>query len=161
LYKKTNKKGYVFVLDVTIASIILLIGITLLFYAFSERDRTYYLTDQLSNDIVGVLAATNIQDLCKDVDTSSCSCDRYEKLNEIICDNDYLTEKKGDLLSLFSELIEKGSVDGKLVEETVHEIFVDKKVIDEKRYGFAIIYTSGSLSYPLEIYNTVKYENGP
>lgn len=155
---KKRKSGYVFVLDVTIAAIILLIGITLLFYTFSQKERNYYLTDQLSNDIIGVLAETDITDLCVNPGPSAfCSCPNYDKLSVLVC-NDYLRSEEGSLLSLFSELIETGAVEGVAVEDTIYEIFVTKKVIDEKRFGFAVIYTTKSTTEPLELYNTLKYE---
>ena len=149
------KKGYMFMLDVAIAIVILLIAAALFFFKFFEADKTLYFTEQLSHDVVGVLGSTKISDLCVNAGQSSCSCPNYVRLQSIVCGGT-LKDYNANLLSMTSELLEKQSVDEQLIKDMIHEIFVEKRIIDEKKFGFSIIYTDPNLG-PVELYNTETY----
>jgi hypothetical protein len=157
---KMNKKAYMFTLDLTIAIIILVIGISILFFRFGSGNKTIYFTEQLSEDIIGVMSYTNINDLCVNVGESDCDCPRYSNLTQIVCSHSPciapLQDRNGSLLSMISEVITTGSCPGEIVESSIKEIFVTKNVIDEKRFGFALLYQGGA-SPLLELYNTESY----
>jgi hypothetical protein len=61
-----------------------------------------------------------------------------------------------DLFTFISFIIETNIADGQDVKDLIHEIFVEHKVVDEKRFGFAILYRTGANDV-LEIYNTESY----
>jgi len=154
-----SKKGYMYILDVLIAVTILLVGIAVLFYQYQLPNKTVYFTDQLSEDIVGVLASTKITEYCANPgnpDKTVCSCPNYLNLSQIVCSS-LLVDTNANLLSMASEIIETSSTDKKIVQDLIYDIFVKKKVIDEKRFGFAILYTDSSSGIPLELYNTETY----
>ena len=151
---KLNKKGIIFTLDVTIAIIVLLIGLILIFYSFKPSSRTVYFTEQLSEDIIGVLSYTKVQDLCVNVGAATgCNCLNYPNLTNISC-NPNLRSIDGSILSVFSEVIERQMVNGTVVKGVIGEIFVTKNVIDKKRFGFAVLYLSRAAPSALELYNT-------
>jgi hypothetical protein len=159
--RRLNKKGYVFTLDLVISLIILIMGIALIFYKYASVNKTIYFTEQMSEDIIGVLAYTRITDLCTNVnDPSRCDCPNYQSIKAVVCSTSpKLMDTDANLLSMTSEMIERRAFSGDKVKEIIHEIFVTKKVIDEKRFGFAILYTSlvTAPEYPLELYNTETY----
>ena len=158
---KMNKKAYMFTLDLTIAIIILIVGVTILFYHFFASNRTIYFTEQLSEDIIGVLSYTKITDLCVNPGTTvgnGCNCQNYPRLTAIVC-TDKILDTDADLLSMMSEIIETGSFPGTDVKDLIREIFVTKNVIDERRFGFAILYWSSLYRHTLELYNTECYPN--
>ena len=150
------KKGYMFMLDVAIAIVILLLAASLFFFKFFHADKTLYFTEQLSHDVVGVLGSTKIGDLCMGTETASCQCPNYKKIEAIVCSG-AIKDYNANLLSMISETIEKKSADQQQIKDMVHEIFVDKKVIDEKRFGFSLIYTDPLTGAPAELYNSDKY----
>ena len=152
---KLNKKGIIFTLDVTIAIIVLIIGLILIFYSFKPSSRTVYFTEQLSEDIIGVLSYAQLEDLCVNLGAASCNCINYPNLTTIACDPN-LRSIDGSILSALSEVIERGLVDGDVVKGLIHEIFVTKNVIDEKRFGFAVLYLSRAAPSALELYNTER-----
>lgn len=154
------KKGHIFTLDVLIAFVILIIGVAIIYYAYPVKNKVYYNTERISEDIIAVLLETNIQDLCvkPGVEISNgCNCPNYKKIEELVC-NIQLRDKEGNLLSLFTEVIETGALNnlGLKIEEVIKQIFVEKYVIDEKRFGFALIYTTPhrTANEPLQLYNT-------
>ena len=150
------KKGYVFTLDAAIAILILLIGFAIIYYQFSGENRTTYFTDRLSEDVIGVLAHTKVSDLC--VTGSGCGCPNYPNLTKLVCEPALRTADP-TLLEMFTEVIETGTHPGRDVENTIHELFVSSKVIDEKRFGFSVMYTNLELlPVPLELYNTETYK---
>ena len=154
-----NKKGYMFILDATIAIIILIIGVAVLFYKFAPSNETIYYTEQLSEDVIGVLFYTNIKDLCTNPGVSGlCECRNYPKLQNIVCYYPPLIyDFDASLLSMISEIIETGTFNSNDIEEIIREIFVTNNVIDEKRFGFAVLYTDMWSLVPLELYNTETY----
>jgi hypothetical protein len=152
---KWNKKGIIFTLDVTIAIIILIIGLVIIFYTFKPGSRTVYFTEQMSEDIIGVMAYTNVKDLCINTGAAGCTCPNYPNLKTIVCDPNVRTTD-GSILSVLSEVIERGLVSGTVVKDVIKEIFVTNDVIDEKRFGFAVLYLSRSAPSALEIYNTER-----
>ena len=155
-----GKKGYMFTVDVTIAIILLVIGIAFLFYNF-KSSKTVYFTEQLAEDIIGVLAYTNTRDLCIDPGigaSEGCACPNYPNLSRIVC-NENLKDADTNLLSVLSEVIERGLVDSSAVKDSVKEIFASKNIIDEKRFGFAILYLTRVAPTALELYNTECYLN--
>jgi len=159
---KMNKKAYMFTLDLTIAIIILIVGIAILFYHFFAGNRNIYFTEQLSEDIIGVLSYTKIIDLCINpgvLESEGCDCPNYANLTQIVCSRKIL-DTNADLLSMMSEVIETGSFPGSNVRDVIREIFVKKNVIDEKRFGFAVLYWSSVYRNTLELYNTECYPNG-
>ena len=152
-----------FTVDVTLAIIILVIGVLLLFYNYYRTNEIVYFTEQIAQDVVGVMAYTNIKDLCSNpgYDPPSCDCsDRYPNLEGVVC-SDKLMNNQTNLLGMINEFIETGAVEGEAVEVIIKEIFVDNKIIDEKRFGFAILYTKPvpPPGVTLEIYNTETYED--
>lgn len=157
---KMHKKGYMFTVDLTIAIIMLVIGISILFFRFASGNKTIYFTEQLSEDIIGVMSYTKINDLCNDVGESTCNCPHYINLTQIACSQSpciaSLQDTDGTLLSMISEVITTGSCPGEIIEDAINEIFVANNVIDEKRFGFALLY-QGSSSPLLELYNTESY----
>ncbi len=159
---RMNKKAYMFTLDLTIAIVILVIGISIIFYRFVSGNRTIYFTEQLSEDIIGVMSYTNIDDLCVNVGESGCDCPNYKNLTQIACSRlpcvGPLKGTSGSLLSVISEVIATGSCPGETVKGAIREIFVTKNVIDEKRFGFALLYHGGAAPL-LELYNTESYHN--
>jgi hypothetical protein len=142
-----------FMLDAVLAIIMLIIGMTILFYNFYHENRPVYFADRLSDDVVGVLSNTQIKDLCINVDKPGCNCPKYSNLNLMVCSGT-LKNVDTDILSMLSEVIENGLFASTIIEEMIHEIFVDKHVIDEKRFGFALLYWSSSMGISLELYNT-------
>jgi flagellar basal body-associated protein FliL len=151
-----NKKAYMFTLDLTIAIIVLVIGVAIIFYNFISSNKTIYFTEQLSEDIIGVMAYTNLDDLCTDLNTpATCKCPNYPNLTMIACEPQ-LRDTDASILSALSEVITRGLVDGPVVENVIREIFVTKKVIDEKRFGFALLYQGINIPL-LELYNTETY----
>ncbi len=153
-----NKKGYIFVTDVAVAITIMIIAAALFFYNYRPTQRTAYYNEQLSRDVIGVLSITKISDLCVNPGSAvSCDCPNYDNLTRIVCSGINIKDFDADLLSMTSELIEASSVDGQVVKDLVRNIFVDKRVIDEKRFGFAVLYTAPGYPLPLELYNTETY----
>jgi hypothetical protein len=151
------KKGYMFTLDAAIAIFILIIGLSIVFFQYSKETQTLYITEHISEDIIGVLGQTNVSDLCSF--NGGCSC-LYQSLQYSICtQNDpLLVGYEGSVLSMFAVMIKSGTHTGDEVEDIIHDIFVHGNVIDEKRFGFAVLYTDVSLTTtPLEIYNTETY----
>jgi hypothetical protein len=151
-----KKKAYIYLLDAIFAITILLIGTIFIYYNFSTPPKQIYFTEKLSEDIVGVLFYTEIKDLCVNPGEPFCSC-RYDNLTQIVCWNN-IDNYDSNLLSMFSELIETGSVSGNVTQNLINEIFVKNNVIDEKRFGFSVMYTDMDTPQPLELYNTEVYE---
>lgn len=146
-------------LDAVIAIIMLIIGMSILYYHFYQDNRSIYITGQLSDDIVGVLSNTQVNDLCINLDDiATCDCPNYSNLTTIICKGN-LKNTNTDLLSMMSEVIESGQSTSDTVKDTIHEIFVTKNVLDEKRFGFALLYWSPSTAASLELYNTECYSS--
>jgi hypothetical protein len=157
--RRMNKKAFVFTLDMMIAIIVLIIGIVIMFYKFTSGLKTIYFTEQLSEDMIGVLSYTNIKDLCINPgESSGCDCPNYRNLTQIVCSGN-LRDMDANLLSMTSEVLERGLVDGNVTKNMIHEIFVTKQVIDERRFGFAILYLTRSATIPLELYNTECYND--
>jgi len=151
-----RKKGYVFTLDATIAILILLIGFTVLYYQFAVDSKTTYFTDRLSEEVIGVMAHTKVSDLCV-VTKDTCDCPNYQTLTNLSC-APRLRADDPTILEMLTEIIETGTHPGNEVEDMIHEIFVTGKVIDEKRFGFSVLYTNlGLVPVPLELYNTETY----
>jgi flagellar basal body-associated protein FliL len=152
---RMNKKAYMFTLDLTIAIIVLVIGVAIIFYNFISSNKTIYFTEQLSEDIIGVMAYTNLHDLCKGFGSDECNCPNYPNLTMIACDSQ-LRDNDASILSALSEVITRGLVDGTVVRNTIREIFVTRNVTDEKRFGFALLYQGINMPL-LELYNTETY----
>jgi hypothetical protein len=158
---RMNKKAYMFTLDLTIAIIVLVIGVAVIFYNFISSNKTIYFTEQLSEDIIGVMAYTNLDDLCINLDTpATCKCPNYPNLTIMACSRAPcgipMKDVDTNLLSMMSEVITTGSCPGNVVKDSIREIFVTKKVIDEKRFGFALLYQGINMPL-LELYNTETY----
>ncbi|MBW2970714.1 hypothetical protein KY320_00985, partial [Candidatus Woesearchaeota archaeon] len=58
--RKSTKKAYVYTLDAAIAVLIMLLGLTLLYYRFMANPIETYYVEFLSEDAVGVLSYTKI-----------------------------------------------------------------------------------------------------
>jgi hypothetical protein len=151
------KKGYLFTLDAAIAILILIVGFTILYYQFAAENRTVYFTDRLSEDIIGVLAHTKVSDLCSL--GSGCECPNYPSLNQLVCGWPALRSPDPTILEMLAEVIETGAHTGEEVSDAIHEIFVTNNVIDEKRFGFSVMYTDHTWNgqVPLELYNSETY----
>ncbi|HLP79235.1 MAG TPA: hypothetical protein VK158_01235 [Acidobacteriota bacterium] len=157
MYSKnsSNKKGYLFTWDVVLAIVLLSIGILVLFYNYSASTRDTYFTEKLSEDILGVLSYTKVSDLC----TIGGSCPNYPKLEDLIASvqaADRDVNFDDDLLTFIAYLIETRIADGKDVKDLIHQIFVDNQVVDEKRFGFSVLYRTAAGDV-LDIYNTETY----
>jgi len=152
---KFNKKGYMFTIDVTIALIVLVIGVTVLFYNFSTKDKTIYFTEQISEDMIGVMAYTDLDDLCSNTGTPTCDCPNYVELSQIVCrSSPTLRSYDVNLLGMFSEVIERGIATSDEVKAIIREMFITKNVIDERRFGFAILYTNMESTISLQLFHS-------
>ncbi len=149
-----EKKGYMFIVDALVAIVVLVIGLSFILYDNLYDTTPYYNTEQLSEDVVGVLFETQIKDMCINPGIAGCDCGSYKKLEDIVCVNNVVNNYDNSLLGMISEVIESKSVDKIVIRDIIKEIFVEKKVIDEKRFGFSLIYTDRSSGAPLELYNT-------
>ncbi|MBD3204275.1 hypothetical protein GF327_08330, partial [Candidatus Woesearchaeota archaeon] len=109
------KKGYIYLVDVIFAIMIILIGTVFLYYKFSLPPEHVFITEQLSEDIIGVLFYTKIDDLCINPGEAGCDCPSYSNLTEIVC-NSNLYDYETNLLSMISEIIETGSIDGETTQ---------------------------------------------
>jgi len=147
-------KGYMFAIDVTFAILLLIISLSIMLLNFSPNISSPFFTQQLSGDIIGVLSFTNTQDLCFNPGTASgCSCPVYTQLEDLVC-NDLIQNSETNLLSLMNEVLETRVAPGSDVEDLIRQIFVEKRVIDEDRFGFAILYTDPITTPARELYNT-------
>ena len=145
-----------FILDATIAIIIIVVAATLLFYNFLRVDRPVYFTERISEDIIGVMSYTKLTDICVDLyDEDNCDCPKYPKIKDVACSYK-TTNKDSSVLSMLNEGVERAVLPDAEVEAIIKDIFVDKKIIDEKRFGFAILYTKPDTGETLEIYNSDK-----
>jgi hypothetical protein len=156
-----SKKAYMFTIDLIIAIIALLIGLALIYYKFSSVNKNIYFTEQISEDIIGVLAYTSTHDLCLNLgNASTCTCPRYQNLSQVVCGG-LLQDRDTNILSMISEMIETGAYSGDSVKSIINEIFIAKNVIDEKRFGFALLYTSliTSPDTPLELFNSETFNS--
>jgi hypothetical protein len=155
------KKGYVFTLDAIVAVIILIIGSMIIYYPFPQEKNTIYFTEQVSQDVMGVLEQVKVTELCSGDHLSGWTCNNYPILQQVLNANPQLDVGDSSVLELFAEMIFTGTRGSNDVEEIIHEIFVTNQVIDERRLGFAVIYTdlAKPSPVPLEIYNTEMYVN--
>lgn len=158
--KSKSRKGHVFTIDVVVAVVILIIGLAVIFYAYPSKVKNYYFTEQLSEDMIGVLVETNVKDLCSNPGTAGCDCPNYPEMESLACQPN-LINTEANLLELMTEVIQKQSADPNDITELLQEIFVEKNVIDEKRFGFAIIYTTPQTTTPYELYNSDTWEVTP
>ncbi len=158
------KKGYVFTLDAAIAIFILMIGFALIYFQFAREGQTTYVIERLSQDVIGVLSHTRVSDICY-TSPENCRCPSYPKLTTLVCGSgdteSGLRSSDPTILEMFAEVIETGTRSGKDVEEAIHEIFVTNKVIDEKRFGFSVLYTNFEFPVTLELYNSETYPSYP
>ncbi|MBW2971012.1 hypothetical protein KY320_02525, partial [Candidatus Woesearchaeota archaeon] len=88
---------------------------------------------------------------------AGCSCPHYKKLEDLACSSDFSENPEATILDTFAEHIAKGSASGEEIADVIHEIFVENNVIDEKRFGLAILCTDLHTGQPLELYNTETY----
>lgn len=146
------KKGYVFTIDLAIAVLILFVGLVLFFYNAPSANDSTYITSQLSQDVVGVLAATKISDLCTGAGTSSCNCPNYPTL-EPMCQT-VVTEDEDNLLAHTAKTLSFGSTSADEYKALIKEIFVEKGVIDETRFGFSILYKTSVSAQPQSLYHS-------
>jgi flagellar basal body-associated protein FliL len=157
---RMNKKAYMFTLDLTIAIVVLVIGVAIIFYNFISSNKTIYFTEQLSEDIIGVMAYTNLDDICTNLGSDDCNCPKYPNIAIMACNRapceTPLKDFDTNVLSMISERITTHSCPGNVVEDVIREIFVTKNVIDEKRFGFAVLYQGIGMPL-LELYNTETY----
>ena len=145
------KKGYMFTLDAVFAIIVLIVGTTIVFLNMPVAGDDYYI-DRMATDVINVLAHTQITDLC-DIQADDCSCESYDALAALAC-SEHLRRTDQSILELYSETILTGAHPQEAVNSSIQEIFVDKNVIDETRFGFAILYTTPESEEPLELYAT-------
>lgn len=144
-----------FTIDVTIALIVLVIGVAVLFYNFSTKDKIIYFTEQLSEDMIGVMAYTDLDDLCSATGSPTCDCPNYPELTQIVCRaSPRLQSYDVNLLGMFSEVIERGIATSDEVKAVIREIFITKNVIDERRFGFAILYTDMESTVALQLFHS-------
>lgn len=145
-------KGYIFMTDLTLALIIAVIGLSILLVRVQEEDpTTIFITQQLSADVVNVLGETKMSDVCVNPATSSCNC-RYASLTAVCSD---VQNSDQSLLSVLSQMVEQGYPRVE-IENIIEELFVTTEVIDERRFGFSVIYDTPSASFPLELYNSER-----
>jgi hypothetical protein len=150
----TARKGHVFTLDVIIAVVILCVGLAVIFYTFPLKNQNYYFTEQLSEDIMDVMANSYTTDFCSNPGaTAGCECPLYPELEPLVCYDD-LYAKNGDLLTLMTEAIQVQYADPGYSKDLMRKMFITNHVLDKKRFGFALIYTTPDYMQPLDIYNT-------
>ena len=159
------RRGQIFSLDIVIALVILIIGVAVIYYETPAKNKSVYDTERMSEDVISVLQATKLTDLCINPGTtvtSGCDCRNYVRLEAMVCDT-RLINKDADLISFMTELIETRRFDRADIYNLIREIFVEKNVIDEKRYGFAIVYTipEANSSIGLHSYELYNTENPP
>ncbi len=149
-------------IDVVIAVIMLVIGVLLLLSNMPKSQEKVFFSDMVSNDIIGVLSRTSITDVCENPGLSEgegCSCLHYsETLPTLVC-TDTLQNPKESIMELLAEVIETGTASQTDINSLITDMFVNKKIIDEKRFGFSIIYTDPVTKQQHEIYNTICKED--
>jgi hypothetical protein len=148
------RKGYLFTMDAVFSALILIISAIIILNQL-PKPSTDYFTDRMGADVINVLSHTQTTELCSISDTS-CNCYKYVKLEAIVC-SPVVRNREAGILDVFSEVILTGAVSSKEIEDAIHEIFVTKNVIDEKRFGFAVLYSTPGSVAPLELYNTETY----
>ena len=155
-----NKKAYMFILDVMIALIISVAGFSLLLYNSGFDKKSTFFSEQLSEDVIGVMSHTNINDLCMHIKKGNCECPNYKELENVVCSR-VLENTNVSLTAMMSEVIETGTMETNNVTKIIEEIFVINNVTDTNRFGFAVLYTKPN-SIPgvnpdtLELYNSGK-----
>ncbi len=156
------KKGFVNMIDVVIAVILLVIGILLLLYNMPKSQEKFFFSDMVSNDIIGVLSRTSITEVCENPGLSEaegCECRHYNQtLSKLVC-TDTLQNPKESIMEMLAEVIETGTANQTDIDSVITDMFVTKKIIDEKRFGFSIIYTDPVTKQQHEIYNTICKED--
>lgn len=151
------KKGYMFTVDAILA-ILILSGSIVFILAHLTRPQTDYYIDRMPSDLIGVLSYTQTSDICNlGGAASECSCNpKYPITQQLVC-SPLIRNRDVSMLELYSEVIYANVGGTSLVEDSIHEIFVTNNVMDERRFGFSILYTTPTSSAPLEIYNTETY----
>lgn len=115
------KKGYIFTLDVFVASIILIVGfiaiIGFMFYS-PEKDKT----DKLATEIISVMAEIKLYELCDF--SSGCSC-VYPSI-DALC-----SEIKNPRLSILEFLgqLYHDSIDKSFTAAIIDEIFIESQIV--------------------------------
>lgn len=125
-----KKRGYIFTMDVFIAIIIIVVGIVVLLGMFSYAPEKAK-TDELSTDVIGLLASIKIKELCT-ITSSSCSC-TYTTLESICSEID---DEEISLLELFGQLYYTNRRDK--IEPIVDEIFFTGEIFPQN-YGLKIM----------------------
>jgi len=123
-----GKKGYIYTIDAVIAVIILIIGLLVIagFYVYTpDKEKT----EDISEDISGLLASVHVGDLCPDInDCSRCS---YTSL-EIICDDpqiNILTNTEMSMLELFGLLYFRNNKTA--IEYVINDTIIEKGILPE------------------------------
>jgi len=127
-----KKKGYYYALDVTLAIIIIIVGVLfILAKSIYEPEKMY--TYQVSTDMVNVLHDTKLKDVCTSL-TPPCACN-YDNLTMLCNSGDMLNEELS-LLEYLGELYSR--VLRVQCAELIEEIFLTNKVIPGS-YNFTVM----------------------
>lgn len=131
-----TKKGYYYVLDVTLAVIIIIIGFMLIISKLSYEPEKLY-THQVSKDLLSILQDVKLTDVCLDFNTCTCSYDTLTAL----CLNGEIENEKISLLEYLGELYSKNMQPE--AAGIIEEIFVTKKILPEN-YDFVVLISDAS-----------------
>ena len=137
-----------FTLDAVIAILVLIVGTSIVFMNLPSPQEDFYI-DRAGIDVIGVLSQTLVSDLCTE---SPCGCGNYDALTELVCDYD--VEFEQSILDLYAEHLARATAPRGLLWDSVQEIFIDTDVIDERRFGLALLVTLPEASEPVELYAT-------
>lgn len=122
-----NKKGYYFTMDAILAAIILAAGLMLATSTFSSSPEKATIKHS-SDDIIGIMAATKVGGLCRDLELS-CECSDTELQN--LCSSSKIKNKENTLLELVGELRENNmNIEGGNL--------VDSIITDNDKFNFRI-----------------------
>jgi len=122
MIKKSSRKGYFYTIDAVIGILILIIGLFIIagFYFYSpEKDRT----EGLANDLTGILANTQIKDVC---DLSTCTCS-YTTLTDL-CNEGLITNPDMTMLELMGYLYSLGYKRSE-IEGLINETIIENQVL--------------------------------
>jgi hypothetical protein len=145
-----HTRGYFYTLDVVVGLIIVVLGMVLLadLYFFAPQKEK---TEAISQDVIGVLAAVTIEEVCPDPDPPGCGCN-YDSLT-LLCIADQLKNPRISILELFGQLYSddrRGYIEG-----IVQEMIVDTGLIPPNFNLEIIVYDPSDPSDFQQIYPAI------
>jgi hypothetical protein len=120
-----RNKGYFYTLDVVVGLIIIVLGMVLLadLYFFTPQKEK---TEAISTDVIGVLSAVTISDVCPGIQSYGCSSCNYNSIAQL-CTQGQLKNPRISILDLFGQLYydnRRGYIDN-----IVQEMIIDTSVV--------------------------------